>query len=284
MSDGRTEVETSGSAQGVEPPARDASVPTPDGWTQETRRIGTATPDGEVWKEVAYYRHPCGMEFVAVPAGGFIMGAPRDEPGMRRSESPQHEVRITRTFLLGACEVTQEQYAAVTGQNPSRFTAPRGPVDSVSWDDAAAFCARLSEMDGATYRLPTEAEWEYACRAGSTTVYCFGDDPEPLVDYAWYSRNSGSRPHEVGSKLPNAWGLYDMHGNVWEWCQDWYVDGYRSRAPVDPTGPASSTYRAVRGGSWFDYPTPLRSAGRGKDQPFNHVDDHGFRVVCELRP
>ena len=256
------------------------------GWRSETRTVRVQMPgSGELApKEVTYYTNEVGMEFVLMPAGELLMGSPRGEPGREANERPQHEVRITKAFYIGAHEVTQEQYAAVMGRNPSKFPGARNPVERVSWHDAVEFCARLSEKDGRTYRLPTEAEWEYACRAGSTTAYSFGDDPRRLDDCAWYSRNSEHRPHEVGLKLPNAWGLYDMHGNVWEWCQDWYADGYRSSAAEDPTGPTSGSYRCVRGGSWFDYPTPLRSAARGRDSPSNRPDDHGFRVVCALGP
>jgi len=241
------------------------------GWRSETRTVRVQMPgSGELApKEVTYYTNEVGMEFVLMPAGELLMGSPRGEPGREANERPQHEVRITRAFCIGAHEVTQEQYAAVMGRNPSKFPGARNPVERVSWHDAVQFCARLSEKDGRTYRLPTEAEWEYACRAGSTTAYSFGSDPPGLGDHAWHSGNSGEKPHEVGLKLPNAWGLYDMHGNVWEWCQDWYEDGYRSRAAEDPTGPTSGSYRCVRGGSWFDYPTPLRSAARGRDDPSN---------------
>jgi formylglycine-generating enzyme required for sulfatase activity len=277
MPEGRTAVE-------VKEPAGEGSKPLPAGWTQETRRVKTATPEGEAVKDVAYYRNGIGLEFVRVPAGEFLMGSPRREPGRDASESPQHEVRITHAFCIGAFEVTQEQYQAVTGKNPSNFPNPKNPVEQVSWQDAVDFCERLSQKDGVTYRLPTEAEWEYACRAGSTTAYSFGDDPQRLDDCAWYSRDSEHRPHQVGLKLPNAWGIYDVHGNVWEWCQDWYADDYRSSGPVDPTGPAEGILRSVRGGSWYDYPTPLRSAARGRDYAPNHVDDHGFRVVCEVTP
>ena len=284
MPDGRTGLEARGPEQGAERPADAASMPMPAGWTNETRRVRTATPDGEAWKEVTYYRNPAGMEFVAVPAGELLMGSPRGEPGRRNSDRRQREVQITSAYCIGAYEVTQEQYEAVMGKNPANFPGAKNPVERVSWQDAVDFCARLSGKDGRTYRLPTEAEWEYACRAGSTTAYSFGDDPLRLDDQAWYSRNSGERPHEVGLKLPNAWGLYDMHGNVWEWCQDWYAQGDRPSAPEDPTVPTSGAYRVVRGGSWFDYPVPLRSAARGRDYPPNRADDHGFRVVCELTP
>ena len=155
-------------------------------------------------------------------------------------------------------EVTQEQYERVMGKNPSRFKGPQLPVERVSWKAAVSFCTKLSafpeeQAAGRTYRLPTEAEWEYACRAGSTTDFCFGDAEWGLDDYAWYEDNSDHRTHPVGQKRPNAWGLYDMHGNVWEWCADWHDEAYYEASPVDdPQGPATGVDRVGRGGSWSE--------------------------------
>ncbi len=256
----------------------------PAGWRSETRTILVKMPAGgePEAREITYYTNELGMEFVLVQPGEFMMGSARAEAGHEVGEGPQHQVRITRGFYMGAHEVTQEQYAKVMGKNPSKFSGAENPVEQVSWHDAVEFCARLSK-EGRTYRLPTEAEWEYACRAGSTTAYCYGDDPGQLGEYAWYVVNSDEKTHEVGLKQPNAWGLHDVHGNVWEWCQDWFGDYERSPAE-DPAGPTSGTYRVVRGGSWFDYPLPLRSASRGRDSPSNRPEDHGFRVVCALTP
>jgi formylglycine-generating enzyme required for sulfatase activity len=223
------------------------------------------------------------MELIMLPPGDFVQGSPREELGREDGERPQRRVRITQGVCMGAHEVTQEQYAEVMGENPSRFHGARNPVERVSWDDAVAFCRRLSEREGRTYRLPTEAEWEYACRSGSTTAYCYGDDAGRLGEYAWYRGNSDERTHEVGLKLPNAWGFYDMHGNVWEWCREGYA-GYDADLHDDPVGPLDGALRVVRGGSWFDYASPLRSASRGRDVPSNRADDHGFRVVCEPAP
>jgi len=274
-----------GPAPGKGEPSQSAQAPgdtkeLPKGWRTETRTIPVkALATGQLEPQtITCYVNELGMDFVLIRPGEFMMGSARGEPGREPGEGPQHQVRITKGFFIGAHEVTQEEYARVMGKSPSKHPGAQNPVERVSWTDAVEFCARLSK-EGCTYRLPTEAEWEYACRAGSTTAYCCGDDVGELEKYAWYESDSGEQTHEVGLKQPNAWGLYDVHGNVWEWCQDWYGD--YERGPVEnPVGPASGTYRVVRGGSWFDYPVPLRSASRGRDSPSNHPDDHGFRVVC----
>lgn len=188
-----------------------------------------------------------GMEFVLIPAGTFQMGSHKVN-----SEKPVHTVRISQPFYLGKTEVTQGQWQAVIGSNTSSFTGDANlPVESVSWEDVQEFLRRLEAREpGAGYRLPTEAEWEYAARAGSTTAYSFGDDTRQLGAYAWYADNAGGRTHPVGQKQPNAWGLYDMHGNVMERVQDWYGP-YAAGAVVDPSGPASGAIRVNRGGSWL---------------------------------
>jgi formylglycine-generating enzyme required for sulfatase activity len=154
------------------------------------------------------------------------------------------------------------------------------PVVNVTWNDAVAFCEWLSRKEGKTYRLPTEAEWEYACRAGSTTKWCFGDTESQLGDYAWFRSNSENVTHPVGGKRPNAWGLQDMHGNVWEWCADWYEnDYYGSSPPDDPNGPSSGTYRVLRRGSWGDNARYARSSGRDRSHPDDRDLNLGFRAA-----
>jgi len=227
------------------------------------------------------------METVPIPAGMFTMGSGKDRFG---DERPVHEVTISQPFYLGKYPVTQEQWQVIMGNNPSRFQGAKRPVDGVSWNGAQDFCREMSAKTGQTVRLPTEAEWEFACRAGSTTDYCFGDKEAALTEYAWYEGNSSGTTHTVGQKKPNAWGLHDMHGNVWEWCQDWYDRSYYANSPrVDPQGPARSDLGAhvLRGGAWHVEAPYCRSAGRGGDFPcgeggpgsWSDAGRSGFRVV-----
>jgi formylglycine-generating enzyme required for sulfatase activity len=217
-----------------------------------------------------------GMEFVLIAAGTFRMGS--HDGGFY--ENPVHHVTISQPFYLGKYAVTQGQWDAVMGTNRGHFTGdPNRPVVEVSWEKTQEFIQRLiAKVGSGIYRLPTEAEWEYACRAGSTTVYSFGDDPHQLDEYGWYSNNSGNQTHPVGQRKPNAWGLYDMHGNVWEWVQDWH--GMYSPEPVtDPRGSSSDSYRALRGGSWFNDAGVCRSATRYRDRLWSHNDNYGFRLL-----
>jgi formylglycine-generating enzyme required for sulfatase activity len=165
------------------------------------------------------------------------------------------------------------------GENPSQFKGATNPVERVSWDDATEFCKRLSAKEGKTYRLPTEAEWEFACRAGTTTQYSFGDDEASLGEYAWYSNNSNGKAQPVGEKKANAWGLHDMHGNVWEWCQDWY-GGYPVAEVTNPRGPKEAPVRVIRGGGWDDYAWYCRAALRIALEPLHRLSYLGFRVAA----
>jgi len=224
-----------------------------------------------------------GMKLIHIPAGEFMMGSPSDEKDRQNDEGPQHKVKISKSFYMGVYEVTQKQYKAVMGNNPSNFKGDNLPVENVSWDDTVEFCRKLSQKEGKTYRLPTEAEWEYACRAGTTTRFSFGDSDSGLDGYAWYSNNSGSKTHPVGQKNPNAFGLYDMHGNVWEWCQDWYGRSYYSNSPaVDPQGPDSGKARMLCGGSWGYNPWFCRSASRDWSSPDYRSSNLGFRVALDF--
>jgi len=224
-----------------------------------------------------------GVEMVLLPAGSFRMGS-----NAGKDEGPVHEVRLD-AFWIDRYEVTQAQYEKLMGTNPSKFKGPDRPVDMISWTDAAAYCNARSEAEGlepcyredATcnfaangYRLPTEAEWEYACRAGSTADYCFGNDPRMLADYAWFKENSGGETHPVGRKKPNAWGIYDMHGNVAEWCNDIYAAEYYASSPGrNPRGPEQGQMYVVRGGSWASSAEACRCAYRAADNP-------GFTDAC----
>jgi formylglycine-generating enzyme required for sulfatase activity/predicted Ser/Thr protein kinase len=227
-----------------------------------------------------------GMTLVPILAGEFLMGSPDSDSDAWSDEKPQHRVRITRPFYLGVTEVTQGQYRAVMGQNPSHFRGSDDlPVEMVSWEEAQAFCARLNEQEkeqlsGERYRLPTEAEREYACRAGTTTRFSFGDANSGLDDHGWFGSNSGGQTHPVGQKRPNPWGLFDMHGNVWEWCEDGYDDKYYVSSPAaDPPGPSQAAFRVVRGGSWFDLPAYARSTFRGSRAPEFRNAGIGLRVA-----
>ena len=228
------------------------------------------------------------LEMVSIPGGSFLMGSPKSEEGRRNNESPQHRVKVP-PFFLGKYLVTQQQYEAVMGNNPSHFKGANRPVEYVNWDDATEFCKRLSHLTGKIYRLPSEAEWEYACRAGTTTPFYFGETiTTDLVNYNGnFTYGSGlkgvyrERTTDVGSFPPNAFGLYDMHGNVWEWCQDVWHDNYND-APTDGSAWESggnSSYRLQRGGSWVYFPEHCRGAYRYGSVAGNCSNYWGFRVV-----
>jgi len=213
------------------------------------------------------------MEFVLIPAGSFMMG----------NAKAVHRVTITKPFYLGKFEVTQEQWQRIIGSNPSQFKGTKNPVDSVSWDDCQKFLEALKEkVPNQTFRLPTEAEWEYACRARSKTDYCYGDALDKLRDYAWFKDNSEGKTHPVGQKKPNSCGLFDMHGNLWEWCQDLHGE-YSLKSSTDPTGNTPGSARVLRGGSWGSVAADCRSAYRGFATPSNRRYDRGLRVVMLAR-
>jgi formylglycine-generating enzyme required for sulfatase activity len=242
------------------------------------------------------FTNSIGMEFVLIPAGTFMMGSDNSFSKITTDEEkPAHQVTISKPFYLGKYEVTQEQWYAVMGNNPSRFQGRTNPVEQVTWEDVQVFIQKLNqkEVDN-KYRLPMEAEWEYAARVGSKTLYFWGDNPDGLDVYVHYNKDtlaqelfrSGSykpvdgRSQPVGGKKPNPWGLYDIYGNVWEWVTDWYGD-YQAEVVTDPTGPATGSRRINRGCSWLDI-TPAetcRSAVRSSDWPDNPSFYIGFRLA-----
>ncbi|MFA4987921.1 MAG: formylglycine-generating enzyme family protein, partial [Candidatus Brocadiia bacterium] len=223
---------------------------------------------------------------VRIDPGSFAMGTEKGD----YLELPIHQVTLTREFFIGATEVTQAQYRTVMKENPSELRGDSLPVEDVTWDDAMAFCSRLTSTEHAAgrlpeemeYRLPTEAEWEYCCRAGSTTEFCFGDDPALLGDYAWFKANSEERSHPVGEKKPNPWGLFDMHGNAWEWCLD-HFGSYDAAGEIDPIGLSDDKHRMTRGGSWYFSADFSTSAKRFDDRHGVHGwNGYGLRVVVAL--
>ena len=219
-----------------------------------------------------------GMRMVRVAPGTFLMGSPAAEP-LRQEEEIPHRVTLTRAFRVAATEVTERQWHAVMPQNRSPQPGDDRPVTSVSWREAQEFCLALSRKEGKTYRLPTEAEWEYACRAGGVPPPDSGTD---LAAVAWYSENSEGTAHPVGLKAPNAWGLHDMLGNVGEWTTDVYAPYPRGKEVKDPTGPAGGSTKVVRGGSWRSFPPALRCAARVGTPESYQLSHVGLRVVQEM--
>jgi formylglycine-generating enzyme required for sulfatase activity len=286
---------------------------TSEGWQQSQRRplafvagvalVAVATARVSLSQPATPQRgqvieNSLGMKLVVIPAGEFEMGSNEGE----EDEQPIHRVRITKPFWMGQTEVTKGQFERVLGTTPWRGKlffkiGPTMAASYVSWNDAVEFCRKLTEIErragrlsaAQAYRLPTEAEWEYACRAGTKTRWSFGDDESRLGEYAWVNFGtavSGGElyAHEVGQKKPNPWGLFDMHGNVLEWCSDLYdSDYYRTSPAVDPKGPASAgSFRVMRGGSWNFGPVACRSADRYANATSAVGDSHGFRVVLSV--
>jgi formylglycine-generating enzyme required for sulfatase activity len=226
------------------------------------------------------------LKFCWCPSGEFEMGSPETAPNHQFNET-QHKVTLSRGFWMQQTELTQNQYQHLMGSNPAFYKGEQNPVESVTWTEAAEFARRLSELPpetkaGNRFRLPTEAEWEYACRAGSTTMFPHGDDEAGLEDFAWYHKNSASTTHPVGEKQPNAWGLHDMHGNVSEWCQDFYGD-YSREAAIDPRRPQSGERRTLRGGGWFQVAMWQRSSHRDAFVPSVRYVGLGFRLVATMQ-
>jgi len=231
------------------------------------------------------------MAFAYCPPGSFLMGSPESETE-RSDEELQHEVRLTKGFSCGVYPVTQAQWRAVMGTDPSQFKGDDLPVERVRWDDAQAFCAQVRELTGTAVRLPTEAEWEYACRGGTTTPFYWGtelngtqancDGTEPYgTETAGPYRERTSSVGSYAEGFPHAWGLADVHGNVWEWCEDWYDAGYYARSPVvDPAcRDCEQMYRVLRGGAWDFNPGSCRAACRNGNVPGARYNSYGFRVV-----
>ncbi len=244
---------------------------------------------------------PSGLEMVLIPSGEFTMGVGDGAIDAK----PAHPVKV-EAFLMDQTLVTQEVYQKLTGKNPSRQKSPKNPVEQVTWADAVRFCNARSIQEGlkpcyetnawecdfaaSGYRLPTEAEWEYACRAGTTTRFFFGDNPEDLKSHAWFDGNSQSKPHPVSHWAPNAWGLYDMTGNLWEWCHDFYSAKYYRNSPAEnPRGPKTGEKRVLRGGAWSSQAENCASWARNCDEAgFTDVcltmDSDGFRCVRRPSP
>ena len=214
-----------------------------------------------------------------VQGSTFTMGATSEQGSdAEDDEKPAHSVTLS-SYYIGKTEVTQELWQAVMGNNPSRFKGNRKPVECVSWDDCQTFISKLNSLTGKNYRLPTEAEWEFAARGGIKSQGYKYSGSNTLGDVAWYEENSGDTTHDVGTKSPNELGLYDMNGNVWEWCSDWYGDKYYSSSPSNhPTGPSSGAYRVLRGGSWYSIANLCRSSDRGGSTPVDRGDNMGLRL------
>ncbi len=248
--------------------------------------VGTDTPPGDRPRELKLeLGQGVVLEMVLIPAGEFDMGSPVLEEGREENE-PLHRVRITKPFYMAKYETTQAEWLLVMGEDPANFKGMRNPVEQVSWLDCQKYLEKLGQfVPGKRFRLPTEAEWEYSCRAGAATRFSFGDSEMELSNFAWYESNSGKTTHAVGGKHPNAFGLHDMHGNVWEWCADWYGKyQFANGATIsDPVGPSIGDSRVLRGGAWLDVPRSCRAADRQHGySPGHRHYGFGLRVVLDL--
>ena len=221
------------------------------------------------------------VELVLIPAGSFRMGGDKKLEQAEDHETPRHIVKISKTFYMGKYQITQSQWSEIMNNNPSEFKDDIRPVERVSWNDVQEFIQKLNNKEETNkYRLPTEAEWEYAARADTESTYCFSGDIKILSQYAWYGKNSAGKTHRVGQLKPNAWGLYDVHGNVHEWCQDWFDRNFYSQSPsTSPLGPPSGLAKVSRGGDWGSEDWYCRCASRSLSSPDRRSNRLGFRLV-----
>lgn len=268
-------------------------------WSKRIAQVVFGIRDGELQGFAAFERSALDNRggtatnlegLIWISPGEFVMGSPAEENGREQDEGPQTRVIFPKGFWMGKCEVTQGEYQRVMGSNPSNSTGDLArPVEKVSWFEAVDYCAKLTQRTeaagrlpkGYVFRLPTEAEWEYACRAGTTTRFSYGEDPNgsALEEYGWFTQNSDSTPHPVGTRRPNLWGLYDMHGNVWEWCLDRWDGTLPGGTITNSASAGTGSLRVARGGSWLYEAKACRSANRDDYSPFNRCSDVGFRVV-----
>lgn len=218
------------------------------------------------------------IDLTLIKKGAFNMGSLEGQG--EEDEGPRHEVTISKNFYMGTYEITQAQFEEVMGYNPSKFVGENNPVDSVSYKESLEFIEKLNEITGKKFSLPTEAQWEYACNCDINTSWFYGskENESELESYAWIYSNSEGKPHEVGTKKANPWGLYDMYGNVQEWCNDWYENPYALNTKKDPMGPESGSSRVIRGGAWGDYINTVRTTYRNASGEENKNNGTGFRI------